>query len=108
MTDEEYREWRKKELEKEAKKQERIRFRLYYWEWGSAKKLRVKTKQGGKKQAMFPDIQSAEYEAQRLANEMGIEVLVVEYPPYYPDAQIVSRSGIVSIFWPEMEDDGNA
>jgi len=101
---EEQRAWYKKKQQE----QEKIRFRLYYWEYGSAKKLLIKTKGGGRKQAMFPDVQSAEYEAQRLANKMGIEVFVIDYPPYDPDAQIVSRSGIVSIFWPEMEDSGNA
>ena len=107
-TIEEWEKQRKKELEEQSKEQAKIRFRLYYWEYGSAKKLLVKTKRGGEKQAMFPDIQSAEYEAQRLANKMGIEVFVVEYPPYDPDAQIVSRNRIASIFWPEMEDDKNA
>ncbi len=105
---EEQQEAYKKKIEKLIKEQERIRFRLYYWEYGSAKKLLVKTKRGGRKQAMFPDIQSAEYEAQRLANKLGIEVFVIDYPPYDPNPQVVSRNRVVSIFWPEMEDDKNA
>jgi len=105
---EEQQEAYKKKIEKLIKEQERIRFRLYYWEYGSAKKLLVKTKRGGRKQAMFPDIQSAEYEAQRQANKLGIEVFVIDYPPYDPDAKIVTRNRIASIFWPEMEDDKNA
>lgn len=103
---EEQRAWYKRKQQQQE--QEKIRFRLYYWEYGSAKKLLVKTKGGGRKQAMFPDIQSAEYEAQRLANKMGIEVFVIDYPPYDPDAQIVRRNRIASIFWPEMGDDKNA
>lgn len=99
MTDEEY----KEKLRKLAKEEEKIRFRLYYWEWGSAKKLNIKTKRGARKQAMFPDLQSAEYEAQRQANDLGIEIFIVEYPPYDPDAQIASRSRVVSIFWPEQD-----
>jgi len=107
MTEEQQEAYNKK-VERLIKGQEKIRFRLYYWEYGSAKKLLIKTKGGGKKQAMFPDIQSAEYEAQRLANKMGIEVFVIDYPPYDPDAKIVTRNRIASIFWPEMEDDKNA
>ena len=52
---------------------------------------------------MFPDLQSAEYEAQRQANKLGIEVFVIDYPPYDPDAQIVSRNRVASIFWPEQD-----
>jgi len=107
-TIEEWEKQRKKELEEQAKEQAKIRFRLYYWEYNSAKKLLVKTKWGSNKQAMFPDLQSAEYEAQRQANRLGIEVFVIDYPPYDPDAQIVRRNRVASIFWPEMEDDKNA
>lgn len=93
------------EREKRYKEEERKRFRLYYWEYGGLKKLEGRTKLGASKQLVFPDLQSAEYEAQRQADKLGYEVVVAEYPPYDYINNISRRDRIVSVFWSENEED---
>lgn len=91
--------------EKQVRDQTRRRYRLYYWRYGQAKKLEVENKKGYDQHLVFPDLQSAEFEAQKMADKIHYEVLVVDYGVIDYDNNIYPREKVVSVFKPKTEDD---
>ena len=67
------------------------------WRW--------KTKKGYDQHLVFPDLQSAEFEAQKMADKIHYEVLVVDYGVIDYDNNIYPREKVVSVFKPKTEDD---
>lgn len=93
--------------ERLTREQERQRYRLYYLDIWGLKKAEKETTRGGTKHLVFPDLQSAEYEAQIFADDKNRDVVVIQYRVYdYTTHKYdIPYDRIISVWHPNEEEE---